>query len=47
MKINALRTISLFPLSNGWFFGLVYAENYARGGGSFLLGTFKRGWNGG
>jgi hypothetical protein len=44
MKIHALWSLPLLPLRDGWFFGLVYAENYARGGGSFLLGKFKRGW---
>jgi len=44
MKIHALWSLPLLPLRDGWFFGLVYAENYARGGGSFLLGMFKRGW---
>jgi hypothetical protein len=34
----------LIPLRNGRFFGLVCAENYARGGRSILLGVFKRGW---
>jgi hypothetical protein len=44
MKINAKWTMPLLPLGRGWFFGLVYAENYATGKGSLMLGTFRRGW---
>jgi hypothetical protein len=44
IKIHAMFHLPLIPLFNGRFFGLVYAENYAHGGRSILLGVFKRGW---
>jgi hypothetical protein len=45
MMIHVLWYLPLLPLRNDRFLGLVYAENYACGGGSFLFGVFKRGWS--